>query len=201
MNTMSLSATRRTATGKGAARKLRRAGQLPGVIYSGGRPASPVAVDPAALDRIFRHTGNANTLIEVDVEGDKHLCLVREIQRHPVSKVARHVDFYEVDAEVPVTVNVPVRTRGVAEGTKMGGTLRLVRRTLRVRARPQDIPEAIEVDVTSMQVGDFIRVSAIEAPEGCEILYKSDFNVVTVFGKRGGVVAAEAAEESEEAEA
>ena len=186
MSTYVLNASARETGGKGKARKLRALGALPGVIYSAGNKALSISVNPGELEAIFRKTNDPNTVVSVELDGSVHSCLVKDVQRHPVSKVLRHIDFYEVNKKENVEVSIRVKTTGDPVGVKMGGTLRTVQRTLDVVCKPFDIPEIISVDVSEMNVGDFIKVSAIAAPKGCDIVYTADFNVIAVAGKRGG---------------
>ena len=196
MATVSLSATPRENFGKGAARKVRAQGLLPAVIYRAGQPATSISLDPRELENAFRRTGNRNTLVDLGVDGNSFTCLVKQTQRDPVSSDLLHVDFYEVSDSELVTVSVPVEAVGKAAGVVAGGKLRVIRRDLTVSCKPADIPDTVQVDVTNLNVGDFIRVSAIKAPSGVEILAANDFNVITVVGKRG---MADEAEESVEA--
>lgn len=184
MATMSLAAERRTSTGKGAARKLRRTGRIPAVVYREGGPATAVAIDPHDLEQVFRKTMNPNTLVELTFDGGTHTCLVREAQRHPVSQALLHVDFYEVAPDDDLRIAVPVRTVGRAVGTRLGGQLRVIRRFLDLTCKPAHIPPSVDIDVTSLGVGQFIRVSQVEAPPGTKLIYRSDYNVVTVMSKR-----------------
>lgn len=176
----------RADTGKGVARKLRASGMVPGVVYRGGEASKPIALDPAKLLEIFRKTRNANTILDVDIDGTTHRVLVKEAQRHPVSREILHVDLYEVADGEPIEVMVAVRGVGRPIGAQRGGRLQLIRREVRVRATWDRIPEAIEVDIRGLDVGGIIRASEITPPEGVELVYKQDFNVLTIIGKRGG---------------
>ena len=200
MATVSLSATSRTEIGKGAARKIRALGQIPAIIYRAGQPATSVTIDPHALETAFRRSGNRNTLVDVSVDGNSFTCLVKKTQREPGSDVLLHVDFYEVDAGETVTVMVPVTSTGKSEGEEEGGKLRIICRDLMVRCKPGDIPAAVEVDVSPLSIGDFVRVSGITAPSGTEIIAPNDFNVITVIGKRLDLEEEEAAAEAVDAE-
>jgi large subunit ribosomal protein L25 len=113
--------------------------------------------------------------------------LVREVQRHPVSGAVRHVDFYQVKEDETLTVDVPVKMVGKAAGVAMGGALRLIRRELKVRCLPSNIPSVIEADVTPLEIGKFLKVNQIPNPEGVEILFddKGIFNIATVIKRRG----------------
>ncbi len=183
MATVSLKATSRSQTGKGVARKLRRSGVIPAVVYRAGEPATSVSVNPNELEVSFRRTNNPNTLVSVDIEGDSRLCLVKDVQRHPVSGQIQHLDFYEVTDDQFITVTVPIKAVGKAAGIQMGGKLQVIRRKLDVRSKPADIPAFVEVDVTELNIGEFIRASAISAPANTELVLPQDFNVITVVGK------------------
>ena len=192
MNTESLTVTAREHSGKGVARKLRAAGNVPAVVYGGGRDAMPLTLASADFDLIFRRTRNRNTIVSLDGDGGGRLCLVKDVQRHPVSRDIIHIDFYEVDADREVEVRVDVKPKGAAVGVKMGGRLQTIRRDLMVRCKPADIPSLLEVDVTELEIGKFAKVSQVDAPDGVTILFKSDFNLYSVIGKR---VASQATED------
>ncbi|MFZ5478052.1 MAG: 50S ribosomal protein L25 [Myxococcota bacterium] len=197
MENIDLNAVPRPGVGKGIARKARKAGLTPAVLYRAGGSATPVSFRVAELATIFRKTADPNTLVNVKVEGGAaHLCLVREIQRDPVSRDVIHVDFYEVQKDQPVTVDVAVNPVGRAAGTRAGGTLRLLARSVRVECAAARIPKTIDVDVTPLEVGQFLKVSQVPRPDGVKILFQQDYNIVAVEGKRAAVeeVAAPAAE-------
>ncbi len=181
MDAVSLSSSARTDFGKGASRKLRATGRIPAVIYRGGGDPTHITIDPSELETVFRKSSNRNTLLAVDGK----TCLVKDVQRHPVSRRVRHVDLYEVDPGQEIMVNVPIRSKGTAEGVKMGGRLRILKRDIRVSCKPGDIPEAIEYDVTNVGIGRFIRASKAIVPTGVTLAYKVDANVFTVVGKKG----------------
>ncbi|MES2641141.1 MAG: 50S ribosomal protein L25 [Myxococcota bacterium] len=185
MENLILNATPRGDTGKGVARKARSAGRTPGVVYRAGGTATPVSFDVTALATIFRKTADPNTLISVQVEGSEaRPCLVREVQRNPVSRNVLHVDFYEVDEDYVVTVEVSLTAVGRAAGTRAGGTMRQLIRSVTVLTAAGNIPKTIEMDVTPLENGSFLKVSEIPLPPGVKILYTRDFNVVAVEGKR-----------------
>jgi large subunit ribosomal protein L25 len=186
MATVDLDASIRTGTGKGVARKIRRTGLIPASIYSGGVLPTLVTIDPLALTLAFQRTGDPNTIVDIKVDGGEgRSCLVKEVQRHPVSGAIRHVDFYSVDANKEIVVDVPVRTKGRAIGTQMGGTLRLIVRSLTIRCLSSNIPSVIEVDVTDLDIEQFIRASQIPVEESYKLVFKADFNIATVMKKRG----------------
>lgn len=196
MERFTLNAQPRETGKKGFSRKTRAAGGTVGVVYRAGEPASPIRFDAAELATIFRKTANPNVLVDVVLGDQTRTCMVREVQRHPVSRAVEHVDFYEVSAGSRVRVDVPVKTVGRAAGTRLGGTLRVLSRKITVACDPLDIPDTIEVDVTPLEVGQFVKASQVKAPEGVSLVYSQDYNVVTVEGKRaerGDAPAAEGA--------
>lgn len=175
----------RDPDGKGSARKLRSStGKIPGVIYGPSLEPVAVAVDPAALNKIFKTTRNRNTVVQLELNGKTFPALVKEVQKHPVKRDLVHVDFYAVTADRKVDVMVPVTTVGKPAGAIMGGRLRIIRRELRARCDFDKIPENFVIDVSHMDIKDMFKASEIKAPEGVEVVYDNDYNVVTVYGRR-----------------
>lgn len=181
-------ATKRDGASKGAARKTRAAGQVPAVVYGPGSEPTPIAVEPKALVDVFRITRDRNTIVELDIDGSKEPTLVREVQRHPVTREILHVDFYRLSKDRKVEVMIPVEATGRPAGAVLGGRLRLIRRVIRTRCEYDKIPSSFVIDVSPMQIGDMVKASEIPTPEGVEMVYDHDFNVLTVYGKkqRGG---------------
>ena len=184
MEAITITASTRGEFGKGAARKVRAQGLLPAVIYRAGQPATSITVDPHELETAFRRTGNRNTLVDLGVDGTNYVCLVKATQRDPLTTNLLHVDFFQVLESEAVSVTVPVESTGKSAGEVAGGSLRLIRRDLNIVCKPGDIPATVKIDVSGMNVGDFIRVSDIVTEKGVTIEARSDFNVLTVLGKR-----------------
>ena len=161
----SLHAVKRDGRGKNEARRLRRAGQIPAVLYGGKTKAGPlkavpIAVNPVALLRIVRSESGFNTLIGLAVAGGgTSRVLVKDYQLDPVSQHLLHVDFYRVAMDKEITVAVPVVIKGEAKGVKQqGGLLEFVHRELEVECLPSQIPERIELDVAELMLGQSVRV-------------------------------------------
>lgn len=182
----SLEAEIRPQTGKGVARKLRGAGKVPGVVYGPTSEPVGVALDPQALTDIFAKTGNRNTVVELELGGEKVSCMVREVQRHPLTREILHVDFYRVSNDQTVDVEVPLRHVGKPKGANLGGRLRLIRRSLTARCLPKDIPEAFVIDASPLDIGDMVSSADLELPEGVSLLLKQHIFVLTCYGKRKG---------------
>lgn len=171
------------ATGKGNARKLRANGAVPAVVYGSGSEARRVSVNPKALLDLFDSTKNRNTVVQLHVDGQIVPCLVRDVQRHPVSRQLLHVDFY-VLSEGVVEVTVPVRALGKPKGTVAGGKLLVITRELRARCAHGKIPATFDIDTSDMDIGDVIKASQVPTAEGVEVLYDHDFKVLELEGKR-----------------
>ena len=164
-----LKAVARDRVGKGAARAVRRQGQIPAVIYGGGQPPQSIAVDLIRTRTLIYAGGFKTTLFEINAGGTKVRAIPRDFQLDPVTGVPLHVDFLRVVSGQTVTVEVPVHfvNEDAAPGIKkLGGTLNIVAHTLTLDVAPDQIPDAIEVDLTGRQIGDVIHVSDIKIPAG-----------------------------------
>lgn len=198
MNAISLSAASRLDYGKGAARKLRKLGRIPALVYSKGSEPTHISVDPHELKLIFQKSANPNTLLSIDVDGANHVVLVKASQKHPVSRGLLHVDFYEVQADADVLVEVPVKTVGRSKGEELGGRLQVLRRTVPVLCKPADIPVAIEADVSHLDVNDFLRSADLVAPPNTVFAIDHDFDILLCVGKKVEVIEEEEEGEGEE---
>src|SRR5690242_2174374 len=144
MATASLAATVRTVAGKGTARKLRAAGQVPAIIYGHGRAPQSLAIDSYTLHRLLEKISYTTTVIELDVSGKTARTLIRELQRHPVKRDILHVDFQELVAGEKVTVRIPLKFVGTPEGVRTGGgILDETVRELHISVDPAEIPNHI----------------------------------------------------------
>lgn len=174
MKSVALTAYPRTVAKRTQVKKLRAAGRVPAVIY--GKRATPqiLEVNIEELEKLIHHSVSENILVDLQVEGDprpKRLALVQEVQHHPLSRRVLHVDFHEVAEDEKVTMMVPVESAGEAEGVKTGGgVLEHVLFRIKVRALPKDLPEAIHVDVSHLQIGESIHLGEIPATPGVELL-------------------------------
>lgn len=192
--TVSLAATPRDKTGKGAARQARFAKQVPAVIYGHGRPTQSLMVDGLALEKALTGIEPESTLIELTVEGKKLRALIREIQRHPLRPDIIHVDFYEIHAHEKITLEVPVHLVGAPDGVRnAGGVLDQVIREVEIEVLPEHIPDRVELDVTALKIGDSLHVRDLSIPNAV-ILTGADLTIATVVPPRAEEVAAPAAE-------
>jgi large subunit ribosomal protein L25 len=174
MKSVSLTAFPRSVSKRNQVKKLRASSRVPAVIY--GRQAKPQSLELIAkdLENLIHHSASDNILVDLAVTGDARpvrLALVQEIQHHPLSGKALHVDFHEVAENERVTVMVPVESIGEPVGVKTGGgVLEHVLFKLKVRALPKDLPEYIEIDVSNLEIGQSIHIGEITAPPGVEII-------------------------------
>jgi large subunit ribosomal protein L25 len=178
MATATLSATPRNDRGTGVARKLRQVGQVPAVIYGHGRQPQSLALNTREVDRLLSTISAASTVIELTFDGRTARTLIREIQRHPVKRNVLHLDFQELVAGEKVTVSVPLRFTGVAEGVRNGGgILEETMHQVHLRLDPSSIPDHIDVDVTPLTIGHSIHIRELTLPEGVTVLDDSNATV------------------------
>jgi large subunit ribosomal protein L25 len=175
----------RSEKGKGANRKLRAKGRIPGVCYGTGKAAISVSLDPRRLERVLATSATGiNTLIDLRVAGggeyDGRVVLVKELQRDPVSARALHADFYAVDLEQAIQVAVPIHVTGTAPGVTNGGILDHALRELQIECLPRAIPEQILVDVGQLEIGMSLHVRDLALPEGVKLMSDPDLSVVSV---------------------
>ncbi len=180
----------RERTGTGGARAARREGLVPGVLYGG--PRGPVAISVKANE--LRKAINTGKLIAqmVDLEhkGERQPVIARDIQFHPVTDEPVHIDFYRVEENSVITLNVPVHfiNDEKSPGLKRGGVLNVVRHDVEVRCKAGNIPNEITVDLTGYEIGDSIHISAVTLPDGVKpVITNRDFTLATVQGSRAGV--------------
>lgn len=167
MATASLSATTRTGTGKGVARKLRASGKVPAVVYGHARKPQDLALDTRELERLLEHITAASTVIDLAIDGTARKTLIREIQRHPVRRQILHVDFLELVAGEKVTVRVRIAFEGVPAGVRSdGGIFEEVLHEVEIEADPTNIPEKLAIDVTELTIGHSLHVSDLKLPTG-----------------------------------
>jgi large subunit ribosomal protein L25 len=152
-------ATQRTDTGKGKVGRLRRNGTLPAVMYGHGEPSLMLAISTHDFDRLLDQIRGHSPIVDVEVDDrPSQKCVIKTLQRNPMTGGLLHVDFQKVHPGEKVTINVPVIVHGSAEGVKQGGMLDHVLRQVPVRAAIDAIPERFEIDVTSLKIGHSIHI-------------------------------------------
>ena len=182
MDMRELTINRREGTGKGAAKRLRRAGQVPAILYGGASPLN-VAVAPRDIFRLIHGHEGSTQLLKVSFQGDSdsRMAIIRDLQFDPVSEDLIHVDLQEVSMDRPIQVSVAVHHVGEAIGVRESqGILEMILREVQVSCLPLNIPEVLEADVSGMQINDVLTVRDLKAPEGVRILTDPNQAVVTV---------------------
>jgi large subunit ribosomal protein L25 len=185
--------------GKSAARKIRREGKVPAIVYGLGTDPTPVAVPSREFEHILHGPGGINTLISLDLAGQKDLVLARQLVRHPVRHTLVHVDFIRVRRDQAVAAEVPIHLTGEAQGVKEGGILEQITFTLSIEAKPADLPTGIDADVSHLDIGDQLTVGELKLPSGVVSTQESGDLVAIVAQPRGLELPEEAEAEEEEA--
>lgn len=196
MKEIAISGTVRTDIGKKATRELRKTGNVPCVIYGekrgeNGLPeAVHFVVNEKEINKLI-YTPHIY-LVNVTIDGQEHKAILKEVQYHPVKDNVLHVDFYEVREDKPIVMGVPIAPQGLAEGVRAGGRLMTMVRKLNVKALYSQIPEKLDIDVTSLQLGKSIKAGDLHY-EGLELVTPKEVIVCTVKMTRAALGAAAAA--------
>ena len=201
METIDIKAEARSQVGKGSARAARRAGLVPAVIYGNKETAVSVTLDANQWRQLMHKPGIFSQLININVSNETHFVLPRDIQQHPVSEEAMHVDFLRVTKNATVAVGIVVEflNEDKCTGLKLGGVLNIVRSQVELNCPAISIPEKLTVDLEGLNVGHTIHISSIELPEGCTpTITDRDFTVATIAAPRGGLDDADETENTEE---
>jgi large subunit ribosomal protein L25 len=187
MELVELKVNTRSETGKKGAKEYRNRGLVPGVLYGRKLQPSPVAVDPKELNRALHTRAGSNAIINLTLDEraeEKITVVVKELQVHTLKGTTTHVDFCHILLDQVIQAAVPFRMVGEAPGVKQGGILEHTLWELEIESLPLNIPEAIEVDVSGLQVGDSLTVSNLKVPEGIKVLTDSDIAVVSIVAPR-----------------
>lgn len=181
-NRTTLAANARAKAGKGAARAVRRTGNIPGVIYGDNKEPLLVSVSDKELRLALGKKSFFTQLCELTVDGAKHLVLPRDVQLEPVYDRPEHVDFLRVSDKTIITVGVPLRVinEKASPGLTKGGVLNLIRHEVEVYCKATDIPVEFVADLTGLDVGQTIHIDALNLPEGVKPVLSGDFTVITI---------------------
>jgi large subunit ribosomal protein L25 len=182
-----LKAQVRKKTGKGSARTLRREGRMPAVLYGQKTDSIMLSIDIKEFELIVKNANVGSLLLKLQIQNGKtstRPAMIKELQTNPVTGAFLHVDFYEIDMQRKINVSVPVVARGKSVGVENGGLLQIVRRELELLCLPTAIPEAIEVDITDLTIGDSVHVQEIALPGDVELTEETDFTVITVLAPK-----------------
>lgn len=203
MELQELKANTRTLKGKSASHALRCEGKIPTVLYGPETEPLLLSINLSDLEKIFKKGTKGHLLYNLTVQNDNTniiTVMIKEIQKHPLTRNFLHVDLYKVSNDRKLKVNVPVVTTGKAKGIEMGGLLQVIRRELEILAFPDQIPEFIEIDVTDIDIGDSIHVNDITPQGDIKILADVNFTVITVVTPKAVETLEEEEKEEEEGE-
>jgi len=175
----------REATGKGASRELRKIGKIPATVYGLNEAPVSVGVSPKVVARILATDSGMNSLVEIEIEGKgvKNHVIIKDLQRHPVTGRLSHIDFMRVDPTHKVRIHVPIVLKGNAPGVKEGGILDFVHRVIEVECLPAHIPGHIDVDVSTMQIGDSVRLDQIAIDSHLTLIGDAHNIICALHGK------------------
>ncbi len=185
MDQLTLSAEPRTEYGSRPARRMRREGRIPAVVYGREVEATPVSVDARDLYAALHTEAGLNALINLQVDGQKILTVAREVQRHPVRGEVIHLDFVNISLTESIEAEVGIDFEGTPRGVvDDGGVMELVRNSVMLEALPTDIPQEITIDVSALQIGDSLKISDLPEMEGVTYLEDPEATIVTVLAPR-----------------
>lgn len=190
----------RDRAGKGAARATRRNGRVPAVIYGAGKDPVAISIDPGTLQAELKKPGFFITQFKIHAAGDEHQVMPREVQFHPITDDPLHVDFLRVTERTRVTVSVPVEFLNEEEAPGLkDGVLNIVRHDVEVRCTVGNMPEMLTADLTGLEIGDSVRISNIDLPNGVKpTIEDRDFLIATIAPPT--IIVEEEEEEGEEEE-
>ncbi|MCX8042944.1 MAG: 50S ribosomal protein L25/general stress protein Ctc [Desulfobacterota bacterium] len=186
--TITIRATQRTEHGKSSAKKLRRQGGIPAVVYGHNVQNQNVVLRAADMTKMFK-PGREDAeeyrlyklLVDTDDDAQATMVMIKEIQRHPVTEEIMHIDFFAVHMDEKIVAPVHVKIIGKAAGVKMGGILRHILREITVKSFPANIPPHIDVDVSNLEIGDSIHIRDLSLPDTIQVLNDPDAAIVSVL--------------------
>jgi len=194
----------RIRIGKSGAREVRKEGNIPAILYGQGEDPVPLVVRPDELKRALSNNAGINTVLELEIDGSeppvKRFSMVKEVQKDPIKNRVIHLDFLAIDMKKTVRVKVPVSTLGRSEGERRGGRIEKLMRTIDLECLPGNIPDLIEIDVSSLDIGGFVDIGELELGEGVKPVRDGSEKVVQVIAQRSTEEDVQAGEEEEEAE-
>ena len=183
MPTTVIEAQKRVPGGKNVNRRLRGSGVIPAVVYGPGIEPIPISVDPHFVQAILHSEAGRNSIFNINVDGSRQdNAMVKDYQLDPVVGNLIHVDFVKIAMDQKLTLTVNIEIKGEAAGVKLGGGIMdFVTRSVEVECLPKDIPDSIDVDVTKLQINDYIRVGNLEVNPNVKLLTEPDVVVVTII--------------------
>ena len=165
MNEIVLEAEQRPLSSKGSIKTMRTKGRIPGVAYGDKESPVTLSIDEKSLQTILHSQGGRNALISLKLAGATHPVLIKESQRHPITRALWHVDFHRISLKKKIEAAVPLHVKGEAPGVKLGGgILEHVLRDILVRCLPTDIPASFDADISNLQINQGIKAKDLHLP-------------------------------------
>ena len=200
MKEINVTGQKRSDLGKKATKQLRKEGLVPCNLYGeakdeNGKPKALAFAVPMSDLRKLVYTPHIY-VVNLVIDGENHPAIMKELQFHPVTDALLHIDFFEIHEDKPITIGIPVKLNGLAQGVRDGGRLSLIVRKVNVTAKYQDIPETLDIDVTNMTIGKSIKVGDLKF-EGLEMATSKEVVVCTIKATRKSNAAAQAEEAAE----
>jgi large subunit ribosomal protein L25 len=192
MEALQLKAFTRNDTGKCPARRLRSTGMIPAILYGSRIESMKLAVNASELKRLLAQKADKKffrLMIEADGKTLEKLSIVKQFDMHPMGKQIIHADFYEINMDQKISVDVPVHLKGIPVGIELGGELQQQKRMLRVSCLPALLPEGIDIDISRLNVGDSLKIKDLLLAEGISIQEAADVTVVFVAATRAAMKA------------
>ena len=182
VDAISISAEIRDRAGKGVARAQRRAGRVPAVIYGNKQDPMMISLEGREVERLAQSPQFFTQIFEVGINGQKHQVLARDLQLHPVTDRALHVDFMRFNENTRIVMSIPVvfKNEEASPGLKRGGVLNVVRREVELLCSPLNIPGELSFNLDGLEIGDSLHIGAIDLPEGVATTTDRDFTVATI---------------------
>ena len=179
---ITVSAQKREITGKGSARAQRKGGRIPAIIYGDKKTPLSISVDGRDIERLYQSPRFFTQIFVLQVDGEKHEVLARDLQLHPVTDGPIHIDFMRFNNETRVVLLIPVTfiNEDLSPGLKRGGVLNIVRREVELLCSPLNMPGELVFDVDGLDIGDAIHIGSIELPDGVATTTDRDFTVATI---------------------
>ncbi|NOX88947.1 MAG: 50S ribosomal protein L25 [Calditrichaeota bacterium] len=196
MTELKLAAEKREGIGKSVARKLRRGGKIPAVLYGEIEDPIKIAIDEHDLNVGLR---GHHSVIVLEIDGEPHKCIIRDVQYHPVTSRILHVDFMGIKAHERIQMEIPVEFEGKPEGVKEGGIFDEIKRILEISVLPENIPDVIKINVDNLEIGQSIRIKDLQF-DGFDVLGDPDDVICRVEAPRGAEEVEEEEVEEEEME-
>lgn len=183
---VTLAAQLRTKSGTGPSRELRRNGMIPAIIYGPNRDAIAIAIDEKEITKYYKRPLFLSQVFELDIDGKKHKVLPKTAELHLIKEMVTHVDFVFVEDKVQkLSVPIVYVNKTTSIGIKRGGYFNTVRRVLNITCPVESLPRSIEIDVAKVKIGESIKASQAQLPEGAILLDNPNFVIASIIGKKG----------------